>query len=390
MNNTVLPPFQVITDLDKGGLITIITTFFLSSVWICLSLRVYVRLKINGPWKWDDHFVAAATLLSSARSSIVYLEITHGYGSTIKLLSAEALANISKFLLADDILYILGLTVSKVAVAALCLRITTFRDHSPLIWATILLCILWGLSSVLLVIIDCSPESLRSEMGHCPNLAERWKAIGAIDVITEAALLVIPIFLLMRLQMSFRLKSIVFIAFGVRIPVIGLSMTHLHCILTEIRSPDPTLEGAQTASWAQIHLDLCILSTTLTCLGAFLSPFEKIPAAPTVDRSTVPFSTRSFRMQSISARSAKSTKSAKSSRWTSFSGTVTNIDFSTPILRTDTMPQKTVISSPRKSQRSFSQDSRQGIMMQREWEVHNASGTEQDLGIYLTEDPNRP
>ncbi|RDW80955.1 hypothetical protein BP5796_05653 [Coleophoma crateriformis] len=386
MNNTILPPFQVITDLDKGGLITVITTFFLSSVWICLSLRVYVRLKINGPWKWDDHFVAAATLLSSARSIIVYLEIAHGYGATIKLLSAEGLANISRFLLADDILYILGLTVSKVAVAALCLRITTFRDHSRLIWATTLLCILWGLSSVLLIVINCSPESLRSEMGHCPNLTERWKSIGAIDVITEAALLVIPIFLLMQLQMSLRLKSVVFIAFGVRIPVTGLSVIHLHYILSEISSPDPTLQGADTAIWAQIHLDLCILSTTLTCLGAFLSPFEKVPAATTVDQSTVRFSTRSFRMQSFSTPSAKS---AKSSRWTSFSGTVTNSDYNMPILRTDTLPQKTVISNPRKSLASYSQDSRQGIMMQREWEVHNASGMEHDLGIYLAEDRDR-
>lgn len=58
----IVPAPQVITDTDKAGLIIVITTFFLTCIWLALFVRIYVRLKVNGPWKSDDSLVAAATV----------------------------------------------------------------------------------------------------------------------------------------------------------------------------------------------------------------------------------------------------------------------------------------------------------------------------------------
>lgn len=244
---------------------------------------------------------------------------------------------------------------------------------------------MWGLSSILLIAADCRPESLRGGVGvaQCPYLAQRWSAIGAIDVITEVVLLAIPIFLLLRLQMSLRLKSIAFIAFGIRIPVIGLSITHLHFLLAEIRSSNPTLQGTYTAAWTQIHLDLCILSTTLTCLSVFLSPSSNELVTRTIDRS------EHLNSQCAPVQDAFTPLE----KWTSLCAAMsetTNSDFNMmPMLRPDALPQKTTISSPRMSQRAFSHGSGQGIMFQMEWEVHNSRSTEHDLGIYLADDHDR-
>jgi len=65
----VVPPAQVINATNKAGLIVVITTYCLVSIWVALVTRAYVRLKINGPWKWDDWCVAAATVSLSYRGS---------------------------------------------------------------------------------------------------------------------------------------------------------------------------------------------------------------------------------------------------------------------------------------------------------------------------------
>jgi hypothetical protein len=48
--------------------------------------------------------------------------------------------------------------------------------------------------------------------------ADRWTVIGALDIVTEAALFVIPIYVVAALKMSVWLKVVVVCAFGIRLP----------------------------------------------------------------------------------------------------------------------------------------------------------------------------
>jgi hypothetical protein len=59
---SVVPPYQFINARDKAGLVVVLTTFFLVAIWIAFLIRLYIRLKIRGPWKWDDWFVTGATV----------------------------------------------------------------------------------------------------------------------------------------------------------------------------------------------------------------------------------------------------------------------------------------------------------------------------------------
>lgn len=61
-NATTYPAPFVITISDRAGLIVVTTTFCLVAVWILFIIRTYIRLRLNGPWKLDDSFVAIATV----------------------------------------------------------------------------------------------------------------------------------------------------------------------------------------------------------------------------------------------------------------------------------------------------------------------------------------
>ena len=54
-------PKFLINDTDRAGLIVVITTFCLISVWCLFIIRAYIRVK-GSAWKLDDSFVAVATV----------------------------------------------------------------------------------------------------------------------------------------------------------------------------------------------------------------------------------------------------------------------------------------------------------------------------------------
>jgi len=58
----VVPAPFVINSTDRAGIIVVVTTFCLISVWFLFVIRAYIRVKVNGPWKIDDTCVAVATV----------------------------------------------------------------------------------------------------------------------------------------------------------------------------------------------------------------------------------------------------------------------------------------------------------------------------------------
>jgi hypothetical protein len=87
------------------------------------------------------------------------------------------------------------------------------------------LIVVQGLVSIALLTADCSFHreftwSMDSGSNECPGNEIRWKVITALDIITEVALLVLPVELVWGLQMSVRMKLIVISAFWLRIPYV--------------------------------------------------------------------------------------------------------------------------------------------------------------------------
>jgi hypothetical protein len=66
-------------------------------------------------------------------------------------------------------------------------------------------------------------------------------------------------------------KSIVLLAFGLRLLVLIPIILRLPYLAAELSSPDPTLDGVMTTLCTQIHISYAILSTTTPCLRPFMS-----------------------------------------------------------------------------------------------------------------------
>lgn len=61
----VSDPPLVITDTDKRGAVVVVAVVTLSFLLVAFLLRIYVRLRVSGPWSYDDTTLSIATVCSS-------------------------------------------------------------------------------------------------------------------------------------------------------------------------------------------------------------------------------------------------------------------------------------------------------------------------------------
>ncbi|KAK5019803.1 hypothetical protein BJ546DRAFT_1076115 [Cryomyces antarcticus] len=282
----ILLPLEVITPTDRGGLLTVITALFLSFVLVFFLLRLCIRLKARGSWRHDDNYLSAATVFSVIQSAVVFDQVSRGFGRSADLIDPVDLAYIRKMHLlgraayASDVLYIFTLFLSKCVMVFLFLRLMPGRSHRIATWATVAASAAWAVVSILLITVNCDPlhPALRLTSG-CADLFVRWEVIGILDIITEIAFFLSSIYLVARLQMSFKIKGIVILAFSftdvLATSVVAASALRLHYLSLSIASANPTLTAVSAAVWTQIELDYSIMASTISCLGPFMSPSSR-------------------------------------------------------------------------------------------------------------------
>jgi hypothetical protein len=156
------------------------------------------------------------------------------------------------------------------------MRLTSNKKHKLVGWVNIGAAIFWAFSSILLITIKCGPSAPFIDLStQCSGLFGRWVYVCALDILTEASIFAMSIYLVANLQMSLRMKATVVFAFAIRLPVIAASATRLNYLHREVYSSNPTLEGYLAGVWTQVEVSYSLIATAAACLGPFIRPFGK-------------------------------------------------------------------------------------------------------------------
>lgn len=107
------PPAAVVTSTDHGGWITITAALGLPFVLFFLVVRVYIRMGISPPFRYDDAVLGIATVgpieqsllargtdskqvMSVLQAVVAFLQVSKGFGKSIGLLSPSAIVDVQK------------------------------------------------------------------------------------------------------------------------------------------------------------------------------------------------------------------------------------------------------------------------------------------------------
>ncbi|EAW25109.1 uncharacterized protein NFIA_105970 [Aspergillus fischeri NRRL 181] len=266
------PPFQVVDDLHHGAWIIITAAFGLVVSLVCLLIRVYVRLALSPPFAYDDYVLLGATVVAIAQSTLIFVAVSQGFGTSIDLLVQEQINRIQTLVTISDILYLITIYVSKCCVVGIYLRLTPQKTHNRISWATLILCTLWIIPSALILAVNCEMNRpWKTSGGQCRNLLQRWEFITAMDIVTELILFGLAVTLLQGLFMSLKRKLQIGSAFLFRLPLIMFTIFHIYTLKGHYHAPDPTLSVVTSKIWSQVELNYALIACSVFCLRPFMA-----------------------------------------------------------------------------------------------------------------------
>lgn len=155
-------------------------------VWSILVflVRAFLRLKVNGPFGWDDAACAAATFFAIAFSSMTLIDVSFGLGRDVAKVPHFHRNTFYLLLWIQNMLYMLAACFAQASVAFLIARIAKVRMHLVLAYGLAIVSGTCCLISIFLVVFACNlPRPWdNSQPGNCT--IPRWNIWLGNSIVT--------------------------------------------------------------------------------------------------------------------------------------------------------------------------------------------------------------
>ncbi|KAL8863087.1 MAG: hypothetical protein Q9178_000461 [Gyalolechia marmorata] len=173
---------------------------------LCVGLFLTSKYKSKTFKGMDTYMMipAFATCFSIIIVNIVQVEYA-GLGRHIIALSNKELTIFLKSFVALRFTYVPAVTFPKLSILALYLRIFTTKPYRYATYATaVFLGLIW-LASFILAFAECTPFQYswdKSIQGHCINYFITFRLIGGLNLLSDVAILILPLPVIWGLQTS--------------------------------------------------------------------------------------------------------------------------------------------------------------------------------------------
>jgi len=164
---------------------------------------------------------------------IILTEVINGMGRHMDTLTAEMGVrslqvritgpfnsddtNFSKALWASIIIYLLGLTFTKLSILYQYLRIAVSKPLRMVCWILVGITIANGVQNFITAIFTCAPIHYfwdQKGNGRCMNRTMLWFTNAGINIAQDFALAIIPLFLIKGLMLPTRQKIVLYVILG--------------------------------------------------------------------------------------------------------------------------------------------------------------------------------
>ncbi|CAK7240420.1 MAG: hypothetical protein STHCBS139747_001859 [Sporothrix thermara] len=272
-NTTVLPPLKAVTDTDHGGILAITASLGLVFGVVSLLIRTYVRIECRASFGRDDYTAFVSMVFALIQAVIIFLAISRGFGEIVAELTPEAILAWQRDVFISDIFYLIGMWLTKSSIALLLMRLSRDPFHGVMARVLLAASAIYFVVSVFVVSIRCDiSQPWNDAVDGCPaSIYARWVAVTVLDIITEIALFIGGLWLVRGVQLPWSKKSVVVVAYGLRLPVICAAAVRLYYIHKSLYSDDESLQGILASVCTQVELSYAVVATTMPCLKPFMS-----------------------------------------------------------------------------------------------------------------------
>ncbi|KZM20638.1 hypothetical protein ST47_g8280 [Ascochyta rabiei] len=262
---------------DLGPFLNVVTWILLITSVLAVSTRLVTKRALRRRVDVDDAFVLLALITRIGSGASVSIQVANGLGRDFSTLNEKQIDVYLKAGYANKILYVATLALAKLSIISLLMILTASNKHRNLGLGLTGFIALWGVVSIFVTSFQCgSTYPWRTDgPGHeCIDMIAFWQSMGVINILTDMALILFPVHVIITLQMSMAKKVTILTLFGTRlldIVATAVQMTYIG----GLSSPDSTRELWKWTLMTQIIECITILTSCVPYLRPLL---ESIPS----------------------------------------------------------------------------------------------------------------
>lgn len=143
-----------------------------SAIYLLLvfAIRLFLRLKVNGPFGKDDWACAISTAFGLIYSIIVVIQVGLGLGATGRQISPSHANNLAIIGWVNGFLLTFAGFFSKISGCFLLTRITKTREHLAVAYGLMAAMVIWMLQAQISSLVQCDfPRPWDSSAGNACN-----------------------------------------------------------------------------------------------------------------------------------------------------------------------------------------------------------------------------
>ncbi|CAK1360096.1 unnamed protein product [Cercospora beticola] len=247
-----------------------VTWAFLSVAIIFVALRLLSRWRgLNGSGiSWDDWVVLASLALVVVLDVSLNQETKLGLATDLYTNTVGSIEEILRWLYIGEILYITVVMTTKIAAVLLYLRIWTADSITKAFrlscWISIGIFAMTALAFDFAIIFQCSPISyvwnrVTGRTGSCIEVAPLLYIFGALNIIYDVVVYLLPIFSVLRLSIALHKKVGVATLFAIGFVVTIAAIIRLQYVVRLFGAMNLTWEYQYTGLWAIIEANLSVI-----------------------------------------------------------------------------------------------------------------------------------
>ncbi|PVH83110.1 hypothetical protein DL98DRAFT_413706 [Cadophora sp. DSE1049] len=258
---------------------------------LCVLTRVISKYTIVRRATVDDGLILATMVFAALHTIMLSSMVANGLGTPQSKVSDNEIVNIEKFGYTSQLLYIPALALGKLS------TVVYLRALSPVVRFAIVnqaieaFVAVWALASEFAIAFQCAlPTPWAIITSKCFNTVAFWNVTGVLDILSDLAIIILPGYLVWRVQMPTSKKVLVIVVFGTRMFIIPLTIWRLEIINNDARPsiPDQTLASYHTYLATTVQLNFAIVAACIPFLKPFMESMNSgsyIASAAPMDSS---------------------------------------------------------------------------------------------------------
>ncbi|KAI9148921.1 CFEM domain-containing protein [Paramyrothecium foliicola] len=257
---------------DRSGEYVVLSNTMVVVAAVCVIIRLSYKI-FSGLELGLDDWLILVTIISAIPSAVITVRgaAPNGLGKDIWTLTPVEITNVLFYFYHMAYLYFLLVALVKLSIISFYIRIFPGRAVQRLLWGTFVFTIVWALTFIFTVILQCQPISYfwtqweRTHNGRCASASRISWSHASLNIALDLWVLAIPLWQLKGLHLHWKKKLGVAIMFGVGTFVTVISILRLQSLIHFASTSNTSWEFFDISMWSTIEV---LVGVVCACLPA--------------------------------------------------------------------------------------------------------------------------